>query len=397
MFENLRRVRVLFGRHVPGLFEQRQIDERRRVALGARIPIPVPGPSKITALLDDAYAIDSGIFQRCTRDEAGESASDEHHLHFVEERFACDGLDVGIVDIVGELPFDFDVLIVAVSAQPLIAFGHVLVVDCIQIDVSDWSAGHWLVGCRHIDSLTVDDRSAAGERSLESNVTPSGDGCQTLSMSDQGVILRARTFLTMEPGYPNVEAVAIRGKRIVAVGSLESVREAVGDSHTIDDAHLDHTVLPGLIDQHLHPLLGATTLATEVVATEDWTLPDRTYPAASSPEEYFDRLRSADSPLEDPNEWLLSWGYHESWHGHLDRDLLDRVSMTRPIGIWQRSCHEWYINSAAIGLLELTEGSLAGQGPASSQLHLTAGHFWEAGFFDLVMPKVGPCFSPANI
>ena len=209
-------------------------------------------------------------------------------------------------------------------------------------------------------------------------------------MSDHEVILRARKFLTMELGYPNVEAVAIRGKRIVAVGSFESVRETVGDSYTVDNTHRDHIVLPGLIDQHLHPLLGATTLATEVIATEDWILPDRTYPAASSPDEYFNRLRSADSALGDPDEWLLSWGYHESWHGHLDRDLLDQVSMTRPIGIWQRSCHEWYMNSAAIAELELTDADLAGRGPASSQVDLAAGHFWEAGFFNLVMPKVGP-------
>ena len=51
--------------------------------------------------------------------------------------------------------------------------------------------------------------------------------------------------------------------------------------------------LPGLIDQHLHPILGATTLMTEVIAIEDWPLPDRTYPAARSAQEYRGRLTAA--------------------------------------------------------------------------------------------------------
>ena len=209
-------------------------------------------------------------------------------------------------------------------------------------------------------------------------------------MSDQKVILRARKFVTMEPGFPSVEAVAVRGERIVAVGSLESVRRSVGDDYVVDDTHRDHIILPGLIDQHLHPLLGASTLATEVIATEDWFLPDRTFRAASSPEEYIERLRAAEKALDDPDEWLLSWGYHELWHGHLDRDLLDQVSASRPIGIWQRSCHEWYMNSAAIARVGLTEADLAGRGMASAQANLGEGHFWEAGFFNLVMPKVAP-------
>lgn len=206
----------------------------------------------------------------------------------------------------------------------------------------------------------------------------------------------------MEPGFPTVEAVAVRGDRIVAVGTLQQVEAAVGPDHTVDDRFRDRVVLPGLIDQHLHPLLGATTLATEVIATEDWLLPERTFPAAHSPEEYRARLSEAEIamsdgvsgegdavPGEEP-EWLLSWGYHAQWHGPLDRTILDEISRTRPIGIWQRSCHEWYLNSAGIEALGITEERLAGRGHASDQVSLDRGHFWEAGFFNIVMPMVAP-------
>ncbi len=200
----------------------------------------------------------------------------------------------------------------------------------------------------------------------------------------------ARRFHTMELGFPTAEAVAVRDGRILAVGSLDTVTAALGDEpFDLDETLRDHVVLPGLIDQHLHPLLGATTLAMDVIATEDWVLPDRTYPAARSHDEYVGRLRVAEAALE-PEEWLTTWGYHSLWHGHLDRVVLDEVSATRPIVVWQRSCHELYLNTAAIDALDITAESVAGRGPASDQIDLAAGHFWEAGFFNVVMGKVAP-------
>ena len=65
-------------------------------------------------------------------------------------------------------------------------------------------------------------------------------------------------------------------------------------------------MLPGLIDQHLHPLLGASTLATEVIATEDWVLPRVTFPGAYAPEEYKARLRAVEASMADSDEWLVS-------------------------------------------------------------------------------------------
>ena len=94
-------------------------------------------------------------------------------------------------------------------------------------------------------------------------------------------VFTARTIVTMASTQPSAEAVAVENGRIVAVGSRAHVQAAIGDHpHVIDDIFADRVILPGLIDQHLHPILGATTLATEVIATEDWVLPDRTYPAA---------------------------------------------------------------------------------------------------------------------
>lgn len=50
-------------------------------------------------------------------------------------------------------------------------------------------------------------------------------------MSDVRVML-AKRFHTMEPGFPTADAVAVRGDRILAVGSLDEVKASLGTSLT---------------------------------------------------------------------------------------------------------------------------------------------------------------------
>ncbi len=217
------------------------------------------------------------------------------------------------------------------------------------------------------------------------DVTDAGNDC---------TVYAARRVITMDPEYddgPPADAVAVFGGRITAVGPLADLRHL----GTVDGTFADAVLLPGLIDQHLHPVLGAATLMTEVIATEDWVLPNRTFRAAHGPAEYRHRLAQADQRLGGPDDWLFSWGYHALWHGALDRSVLDMISPTRPIVVWQRSCHEWYLNSAAIAELGLSAEQMAGQGPASAMVDFTAGHWWEAGM-NLLLPALTPVLMKAD-
>ncbi len=195
------------------------------------------------------------------------------------------------------------------------------------------------------------------------------------------------------------EAVAVEDDRIVAVGSLDDVLATVGDRpHEIDDTFADAVLLPGLIDQHLHPILGATTLATEVIATEDWVLPDVTFPAAHSHDEYVARLTAAHDRMTEAGDdgWLFTWGYHKLWHGDVDRAVLDAISGTRPICVWQRSVHEFHVNTPALRELGLLDRDLAAEVAAgtldegvAATASIERGHFWERGNFALLFPLVG--------
>ena len=209
-------------------------------------------------------------------------------------------------------------------------------------------------------------------------------------------IYTAKKVITMERDNPEATAVAVAGKRIVAAGSLDEVKAALGDmKFTVDETFAGKVVLPGFIDQHLHPILGALTLSTEVIAPEDWVMPERTFPAAGTPEAYLARLKAAEAATKDKNEWLFTWGYHELWHGKMDRRTLDAISATRPIMIWQRSCHEFYLNSAAIKALGFTEESMQGQGEASKMFNWAEGHWWETGM-NLIMGPLLKVFATAQ-
>jgi len=202
-------------------------------------------------------------------------------------------------------------------------------------------------------------------------------------------------FITMEERAPRVEAVAVAGGRIAAIGTVAEIESKLGGS----DFDIDRTTFagailtPGLIDQHLHPILGASTLASEVIAIEDWVLPGHRFAAAASPEDYRTRLLDALARLDrrDPSgtEILFSWGYHELWHGPLSRTDLDQIAPTRPVVIWQRSCHEWYLNTAATRLIGINEEQQAGHGDASAMVDWANGHWWEQGM-NLLLPALTP-------
>ena len=200
---------------------------------------------------------------------------------------------------------------------------------------------------------------------------------------DRRTVFTARKVITMDPDLPSATAVAVSDGRVTAVGVPADL------AGEIDDTFAAAVLCPGLIDQHLHPILGASTLMTEVIAIEDWILPRGTFRAARTPAEYRRRLTEAEHGLEDADEWLFSWGYHKLWHGELDRTALDAISPARPIAVWQRSCHEWYLNTAAIGELGLTADQMAGHSPASSMVDFAAGHWWESGM-NLLLPSLTP-------
>ena len=212
-------------------------------------------------------------------------------------------------------------------------------------------------------------------------------------------IYTAKAVITMDAKGSRGTAVAVRGDRIVAAGSLESVKQAIGDAkYSVDTTFNDKVIMPGLIEQHLHPILGALTLSVPVIAPEAWVLPGRTWPAATTHDEYMAALTAVEREMKDPNEVLFTWGYHQYWHGRVRRKDLDSISTTRPIVVWHRSAHEMVLNTAALQKFGITKDSVTGKGQASEQSDWDDGYFYENGLFVLIAPKVVPALAtPARL
>jgi len=81
--------------------------------------------------------------------------------------------------------------------------------------------------------------------------------------SAERVLFNGKVF-TGEPDHPYAEAVAIRGDKIVAVGTNAEVATAVGTDSEKTDLQ-GRCLLPGLIDSHEHSIDGGVSLITAEV------------------------------------------------------------------------------------------------------------------------------------
>src|SRR5512137_1509608 len=203
------------------------------------------------------------------------------------------------------------------------------------------------------------------------------------------VIYQAREIVTLDPARPAAHAVAVVGDRILAVGELDELKAAAGtQAYRVDTTFADKVVVPGFIAQHDHPLLAALTMTSTIIAIEDWVLPQVTSKAAKSRDDYLKRLAEANAAVKDPNEPLVTWGYHQYFHGELKKADLDAISATRPILVWHRSAHEFYLNTAAEKKYGVTkEWFDALPDSAKKQSDFASAHYWEQGAF-AVMPKI---------
>ncbi len=210
----------------------------------------------------------------------------------------------------------------------------------------------------------------------------------------QAVIYSAKEIITMNPKSPRGEAVAVADGRILGVGSRREMLDLVGDEAVIDETFADKFIVPGFIDQHLHPVLSALTLTSEIIAIEDWVLPGKTVPAARDHDEYLARLRAAEAAMDDPDTLLLSWGFHHYFHGKLTRAQLDAITAERPIIVWHRSAHEFILNTPALQSSGVTAALVKAQPPAiQAQIDLKEGHFWERGAFEFLLEKILPAIA----
>lgn len=155
------------------------------------------------------------------------------------------------------------------------------------------------------------------------------------------IVVLARTVQTFDPARPSATAVAAHGDRVLAVGAMDDVREFVGPDTLIVDFG-EATVLPGLIDAHVHPIWGVTTLAQGTDLTGVPTLEEVT------------RLLAEAEPI-GPEGWLLGWGVDPNIFGvPMGGRSFAKTLPGRPVYLRLRDAHSAIVSPRAIELAGVT-------------------------------------------
>src|SRR6267378_2799161 len=115
-----------------------------------------------------------------------------------------------------------------------------------------------------------------------------------LAQAPDLVLVNGR-IATLDAKASVAEALAIRGARIVAVGSFARVKPLIARSTRVIDLK-GRTVVPGLIDSHMHAIRAALSFSTEV----NWI-------GTKSIADALARLRDA-AKAAKPGAWLIVAG-----------------------------------------------------------------------------------------
>lgn len=143
---------------------------------------------------------------------------------------------------------------------------------------------------------------------------------------------------TLDPAQPRVEALLVRGERIVAAGAAGDVRRLAGDNYEAVSLR-GRAVVPGLIDAHIHLLwtgLGRMSVDLDGVASLDAAL--------EAIRRHAERLPG--------DAWVRGHGWnHALWEHHWPTAAdLDRVTGGRPAMLSRKDGHSEWVNSRALEL-----------------------------------------------
>jgi predicted amidohydrolase YtcJ len=209
-------------------------------------------------------------------------------------------------------------------------------------------------------------------------------------------VFTAKKVVTMDPTRPTATAIAVREGMILGVGSLQDLAPWLKENnYTINEQFKDKVLIPGMIDPHLHPLLGAVAFQTVWITPEPWNVMGQKTPATSGQDDYRKALKAAVAVRKKDAPIFMTWGYSADVHGDLSGDVLDGISREVPILVLQRSMHEIYINTPMLELLK-TKGLDQDKHKDHPQIDWKNKHFWEDGMFGVALPSMaGILLAPA--
>jgi hypothetical protein len=168
------------------------------------------------------------------------------------------------------------------------------------------------------------------------------------------LVMRGGRVHTMDARGTQATAVAVRGNHIVAVGSDADVYRYIGARTQVIELQ-GHAVLPGFIDTHIHPVMGAERLAQCSVDGVQLTVADIVSYALA------DCLPFEQNP--SPEKWIQIANVNPAGFVATTTDL-DQISSTRPVALHGIDGHTEWVNHVALqraGITAATPDPVGGQ------------------------------------
>lgn len=201
-----------------------------------------------------------------------------------------------------------------------------------------------------------------------------------MAVTADWILTNAKVY-TADPQQPFAKAVAVRGARLLYVGSREEALQWAGPQTRILDGQ-GNTLLPGFVDCHLHLVYGA--LDADAI--------------------HLNQVRSLDAlktaihdylACNPQKEWLIGRGliYLTLPGGEmLNRYHLDQIVSDRPLILFAYDTHTAWANSEALRRADLLYGR---QLDGNSQVvvapnGMASGELREAGAYNLITALIPP-------
>jgi predicted amidohydrolase YtcJ len=164
------------------------------------------------------------------------------------------------------------------------------------------------------------------------------------------LVLTNGKIVTVEASPAEVEAIAVQGDRIVALGTSADIKRYVGQGTNVIDLN-GQLVIPGFVESHGHFVnLGTVQLQLNLMKTNSW-------------QEIVDMVEAAAKKAK-PGQWIYGRGWHqEKWttkpepnvEGFPTHESLSRVSPNNPVLLTHASGHASFANAKAMELSGITK------------------------------------------
>src|SRR5687767_6019850 len=149
---------------------------------------------------------------------------------------------------------------------------------------------------------------------------------QPAAVEPATLVLRNGKIVTVEDKMPEAQAVAIRGDRIVALGTDIGIQRYIGPATKVIDLG-GQLAIPGLVESHGHFMgFGQSKMTLDMLDVKDWN-------------EIVSMVAAAAKQAK-PGEWIIGRGWHqEKWssvpqpnvEGFPFHDGLSKVSPNNPV------------------------------------------------------------------